>query len=518
MELSARSIVDRAMPMTETEARNALLARAFELAPAGVVDWHDDDRAWASRAAAEVEGAKAPGERFVARRAELVLERLGAREPSLRRARRSTDWRPWFGWALPALAALAGLATDAIGPARHINVLAPPLLAVMAWNLAAYASIALRALLRRRGRPERGLVARAITRAAQRAIVPARDTGAMRSREDASGRRRARSAVIGRFAADWAQASARLTTTRVARVLHVSAIAFALGALAGLYVRGLAFEYRAGWESTFLDAQSLRAVLGFVLAPASLVTGISLPDVARLEAMRLPGTAGENAAPWIHLYAVTIALVVVLPRALLALYGRALEHRLASSFELPASDRYFAALLREHSGAAALVLVVPCHFAPTPQSTLTLRSMLGEVFGPTLRLVVEEAVGYGEEDDAAAALASTPDAAVVVGLFSSSATPEAETHGVFVTHLLASRPAGSDVVALVDESSFASRFGGADATSHRRRDERRSAWKRLLAAYECRPVFVDLERDEAGEAGRRMREALDRRIAQPLPA
>src|SRR5690606_11980614 len=112
----------------------------------------------------------------------------------------------------------------------------------------------------------------------------------------------------------------------------------------------------------------------------------------------------------------------------------------------------------------------------------------------------------------------TPDAAVVVGLFSSSATPEAETHGVFVTHLLASRPAGSDVVALVDESSFASRFGGADATSHRRRDERRSAWKRLLAAYECRPVFVDLERDEAGEAGRRMREALDRRIAQPLPA
>lgn len=504
--------------MTETEARNALLVRAFELAPTGVVEWHDDDRVWASRAAAEVEGATAPSERFVARRAQLALERLGTREPSVRRARRSTDWRPWFGWALPAVSALAGLATDAIGPARYINVLAPPLLAVMAWNLAAYVSFALRTVLRRRGHADPGIIARAIARAAQRAIAPARDAAAMRSREDASGRRRARVAVVSRFAADWAQASARLTATRVARVLHVSAIAFAIGALAGLYVRGLAFEYRAGWESTFLDAEAIRAVLGFVLAPASLLTGIALPDVARLEAMRLPGTSGESAAPWIHLYAVTVALVVLIPRTLLALYERAREHRLARSFALPTSDRYFASLVREHSGEAALVLVVPCHFAPTPQSTLTLRNMLGTVFGPTLRLLVEETIGYGEEENVDAALASTPDAAVVIALFSSSATPEAETHGVFVSHLLASRPAGSDLVALVDESAFMARFGGADPTSNRRRDERRSAWKRLLAGYECRPVFVDLEHDEAIEAGRRVREALDRRIAQPVPA
>src|SRR5690606_33379829 len=186
----------------------------------------------------------------------------------------------------------------------------------------------------------------------------------------------------------------QLTATRVARVLHVSAIAFAIGALAGLYVRGLAFEYRTGWESTFLDAEAMRAVLGFVLAPASMITGIPLPECPRLAAMRLPGTSGESAAPWIHLYAVTIALVVVIPRTLLALYERAREHRLARSFALPTADRYFASLLREHSGEAALVLVVPCHFVPTPRSTLTLRNMLGTVFGPTLRLVVGETIDY----------------------------------------------------------------------------------------------------------------------------
>ncbi|RIK91055.1 MAG: hypothetical protein DCC72_11270 [Burkholderiales bacterium] len=504
--------------MTESEARNALLLRAFELAPAGVVRWTDDDRAWASRAAAEVEGASAAGERFVARRAQLALERLGTREAIVRRAQRGTDWRPWLGWALPAIALAAGLATDAIGPSRHVNVLAPPLLAVMAWNLVVYLSLAVHALLRRSGHPQRGAIARAIARVAQRAIVPGRDNRAADDAGDAGGRRRARGAVIGRFAADWAKASAGLTAVRVARVLHVSAIAFALGALAGLYVRGLVFEYRAGWESTFLDANALHAVLGFVLKPASLLTGIPLPDVARLEAMRFPETGGERAAPWIHLYALMVALVVVVPRTLLALYDRVLEHRLARSFPLPAADRYFASLLREHSGEAALVLVLPCHFAPSPQSTLTLRAVLGAVFGPTLKLVVAPATDYGDEESVDGAFASTPDAAVVLALFSASATPEAETHGVFLARMLARRPAGSELLALVDESAFASRFGGSDPVSLRRRDERRQAWKRLLAAHECRPVFVDLERDDATEAGRRVREALDRRIAQPVSA
>lgn len=504
--------------MTESEARNALLVRAFELAPGGVVNWHNDDRRWASRAAAEVEGADAPSERFIARRAQLALERLRAREPAVRRAQRGTDWRPWFGWALPLVAAVAGLATDTIGPARHVNVLAPPLLALMAWNVIAYATIALRTLLRRRSRPERGLVARAIERLAQRAIIPARFAPALRSRQEVSGRWRARNAVIGRFAADWTQASSRLTATRIARVLHGSAIGFALGALAGMYIRGLVFEYRAGWESTFLDAQQLHAVLGFVLEPAARLTGIALPDLARLEAMRFPETTGEPAGPWIHLYAVTVALVIVIPRTLLALYNRAFEHRLARSFPLPVSDRYFASLIREHSGEAARVLVVPCHFTPTPQSTLALRAMLDVVFGPTLQLIIGEPIGYGDEENVEAAFASTPDAALVIGLFSSSATPETETHGVFLARALASRPPAGDLIVLVDESSFVARFGGPDPSSLRRRDERRQAWKRLLAAHECRPVFVDLERDDPAEAGRRVRDALDRRIAQPRPA
>ena len=69
--------------------------------------------------------------------------------------------------------------------------------------------------------------------------------------------------------ADWARAFSTLTTARLGRVLHVGAIAFALGALASIYLRGLASEYRAGWESRFLGANAVRSVLGAVLGPAS---------------------------------------------------------------------------------------------------------------------------------------------------------------------------------------------------------------------------------------------------------
>ena len=52
------------------------------------------------------------------------------------------------GPAIVAAALLLGLATNALGPERRINLLAVPLLGLLAWNLATYAVTALAALLR----------------------------------------------------------------------------------------------------------------------------------------------------------------------------------------------------------------------------------------------------------------------------------------------------------------------------------------------------------------------------------
>src|SRR5690606_6496729 len=319
--------------MTEDDARRALLVRAFETAVPPQEAWTDEDRDWASRAAAEVEGERASTETFVARRARLAVERLAARDRGVQRLMRALTWRPWVGWALVLAALAAGVAADAIGAGQRINVLAPPVLALVAWNLVVYAATGLRALASLWGRPRQpGALARLLARAAHAGISP---RGA-----DAGG------GPLARFAADWARASARLNATRVARILHLSAIAFALGALAGMYLRGLGLEYRAGWESTFLDAARVRALLGFALAPAAWLTGIALPDVARLEAIRFPASSGEQAATWIHLYAVTTGLAVVLPRLLLVAIARFRERRLATRFPMSLDDAYFSTLAR----------------------------------------------------------------------------------------------------------------------------------------------------------------------------
>src|SRR5690606_26956090 len=90
--------------------------------------------------------------------------------------------------------------------------------------------------------------------------------------------------IAHRFAAAWTQATGPLTAARLARTLHLAAATLAFGAIIGLYLRGLVFEYRAGWASTFLDPGQVGALLKLVFGPAALLTGIELPDAARLAA------------------------------------------------------------------------------------------------------------------------------------------------------------------------------------------------------------------------------------------
>jgi len=489
--------------MTEDDARRALLVRAFETAVPPHGAWTDEDRDWASRAAAEVEGERASTETFVARRARLAVERLAARDRGVQRLMRALTWRPWVGWALALAALAAGVAADAIGAGQRINVLAPPVLALVAWNLVVYAATGLRALASLSGRPRPpGALARLLARAAHAGVSP-------RGTDAGNG-------PLARFAADWARASARLNATRVARILHLSAIAFALGALAGMYLRGLGLEYRAGWESTFLDATRVSALLGFALAPAAWLSGIALPDAARLEAIRFPASAGEPAATWIHLYAVTTGLAVVLPRLLLAAIARLRERRLATRFPLPLDDVYFSTLARAHSGEAASVLAVPFSHPLTPQAALGLRAMLGSAMGTQTRLVVAPTLNYGDEESAAAALRPGQRPTLVVALMPATATPEPQAHGVFVDSLSAAMPAGATLLVVVDESGFVARFGDTDPTASRRREERRAAWTRFLVPHGRRPLFVDLERTDAALAGRALREALDRSASPAL--
>jgi hypothetical protein len=480
--------------MNESASRTFLLVRAVEITDAQRQLWSDEDRAWATRAAAEVVGSGASADAFLARRAELALERLGTRSASIPRALHIAAWRPWIGWIAVLLAFAAGLATDQIGAGKRVNVLALPLLGLLTWNLLVYGLVLVRALAALAGRarlpgPLRALIARL----GHATLPPLSD------REPVVAR------ALGAFAAHWGAASLPLAAARVARILHLCALAFAVGNLAGMYTRGMVLEYRAGWESTFLDAQAVSAILHTILGPASAITGIALPDAPRLEAMRFEAGAGENAAPWLHLYAVTIALFVLVPRGILAAVARAVERRKAGRLVDPSGDVYAQRLVRQLRGDSSTLRVVPYAVEVSANARTNLLSLMARVYGAKAHVDLSDPVAWGAEEaiDLSEGFA---EGTSLWALFSLSATPERENHGAFLAALRARLAGVSAPLAIVDESAFRRRF----ADTPGRLQERSAAWQALFDESRVQAVFVDLEHPDFVAAENAMNTAIDR--------
>lgn len=484
--------------MNEAAARHVILIRALETTDSPDKPWNDADAAWASRAAAEVVGSEADADRFLARRGALAVERLGDRQRPFRRLAEGRNWRPWVGSLMVAVAFALGILMDAVGPSRYVNLLAFPLLGLIAWNLLVYLAIFAEGLTHpfRRNPARPGALRRAVAR-----------LGGSLGETLASTTPASPFTV---FRNDWAQASAPLTLQRVSQVLHLSAMAFALGAIAALYLRGLVLDYRAGWESTFLDPTQVHQGLSLFLGPAAHLAGLTIPDAQHLEALRLPASSGENAAPWIHLFALTLAFTVVLPRALLALVSGLRARGMQNRFPLPLGDAYFQRLQRGFSGREARVHVLPYSYDVSPASALLLQEAVTREFGPRASLSVAPTVAFGDEDALPpGALPGTPPS-LVLALFSLTATPEDENHGAFLAALAAQLPPGTPLAALVDEAGFKARF---DAQP-RRQDERRRAWSRVLEKHAVEAAFVDLDDTDPAALAATLSGILDRNARQ----
>ncbi len=485
--------------MNEASAREVLLLQVVETNAEAGTRWTAQDAAWASRAALESTPAGATAAAFVAERARHAMQRLAPMDPAVAEWLRRRVWRGAWWLAVAAVGLLAGLAADAIGSGRHINLLAPPVWGVVAWNLLVYALLLWsgpRSAFTRRRSSAGGLTA-----LVQRLLGPREGKGA--------------AAVGPAFTADWVRHSAPLAAARATGLLHTAAAALGLGLLAGMYARGLVLDYRAGWESTFLDATQVHAALSVLLAPALALSGMVLPEPAALEALRFsPGhpVATASAGPWIHLYALTLLLVVVLPRTALALWSGWRAGALARRFPLPLDGAYFQRLLRHRQGGAAQVLVLPYAQAPGPQAERGLRAVFGSYLGDTAQVQLAPPVAFGAEDDPATQATWPAGTTLVAALFDLTATPEAENQGRFIDLLArqAASAAGAGgpaaVVVLVDESAFVQRFGQASG----RLAQRREAWRTFAGALGTVPVLVNLTAPDLAAAERVLQAAAGR--------
>jgi hypothetical protein len=462
--------------LRENDARALLLVQAVEEVDADGALLSPRARTAATRRAFD----DAPGDDAARLRARAALLRddLLRETPALARVLEPPRLR---GAALlPTLAgaAIVGAATNALGPEHHVSILAFPLATILGWNLVVYAALLLRlgvqTLTRVRGAGP----------GPSRLALPGRWLEGLRlaglaRRAGASARSAVVADAVRRFQHLWLPAAAPLVAARVRILLHLGAAAMAAGAIAGMYVSGIAFEYRATWESTWLDAWEVQRYVDVVLGPAARVLGTAVPDVAPL---RGPDGDGD-ARPWIHLWGATLGLLVLLPRAALSGLDALTAARLSRWLPVEVDAGYARRALHSGRGAATVVEVVYYSCAPDPVLREKLHAILQEHAGARAVIRDGPALDYGD-DPAQVTLPETPGGVALV--FTAAQTPEPEVHGKFVERLRERLDAaGRELVLVLETATYRQRAG-----SEARVRERRATWERLLR--ELRATAVEL--------------------------
>lgn len=479
--------------MNEQAAKNVTLVRAVEMADTGHDILSDDDRMYASRSARELAQWSAADSKssvtldhFLEQRAEQVVKRLAERIPAFAAFARRRSWLPALSFLLPLIALLSGAAIDHIADPHRVDLLSAPLLLIVGWNLIVYVVlfawlfVRLLAPARRTGWVSANLMRRL---SAGKAALPRKLPAQM-------------TAALGNYMTDWTAMAWPLTHARLSRAVHLAAAAFALGAILSLYGRGMLTAYAAGWESTFLDARQVHALLSWLFAPALLVfplQGFSVADVQALRFVQEPSASGG--ARWVHLYAATLFLLVVLPRLVLAAFAGWRAARLAHRFPIDLQLPYYRHLAGEIGMASrpGILRVLPYSFTLDERRDHGLNAVAQGLLGAQARVMLRPSIGYG--DDAASALAQAgqadagdADSVMTAALFNLAATPEQENHGAFLASLRKHVPGA---IVLLDESSLLERAGG-QPDAQARIAERAALWRQFCAWHKAPAQIVDL--------------------------
>lgn len=464
--------------MNEQVARDVVLVRAIETMDEKREILSDDDRMYASRSARELAQWQAAesksavtAEHFLQQRSEQILKRLAERTPALSAIVLRRNGLKGLAVALPLVALLLGAGLDRIGDPHRVDLLSAPLLGIIGWNLLIYI-VMLVWLLVPSARHGFGLL-RGYD--GGKAAIPRKLP-------------RALSSALTEFVAQWTRLSAGLQRARLGRTLHLAAAMFALGALLSLYARGFLTEYRAGWESTFLGAGQVHAILSVLFAPAMAILPLQGFSLAEIEALRFSNPPSAiGGARWVHLYGVTLLLLVIVPRLVLAAIDHWRARRIAANFPIDLEQPYFRKL-NDQAGvtAPALLRVLPYSFTVDEERHKGLAHVAVMLFGEQARVMLRPVAGYGEEPPEALREVGLDDPAVTftAALFNLAATPEKENHGAFLDYLVRNSKRG--IAVLIDESSLVERSDAA------RLAERVALWQQFCSFHGAPATIVNL--------------------------
>jgi hypothetical protein len=262
-------------------------------------------------------------------------------------------------WTLPVcfVAFLLGLATNLLGPAQQIHVIRNPIFILIAWNLLVFLTLV--ALFLRR---------KIKTQQVTNTVPPANTVESLRSSLRnhqykvpwvvkyllpgvwhffhrmifAVHEQKNLAQIMRRFSHHWLSVAGALVVARWRRLLHLGSVFVASGAVAGMYFRGLFQGYRVVWDSTFIvDAESVATFIRVLFGPSlwlSNLFGLGLAN--EISVARLLTPPGDEADGWIHLFAISVLIAVVVPRLTLAAWQSGWIDRLSRNIGLPL-DHYY---------------------------------------------------------------------------------------------------------------------------------------------------------------------------------
>lgn len=359
-----------------------------------------------------------------------------------------------WSWAVAGwgVALVTGYWLTDLGQTSEFNLLALPLVGLLAWNAVVIVLGVFCEILPVSSKSgSGGWLAEILAQGVKRFNAASQQT------ENTLG-----GAVRARFEElAWPLAWSRLQM-RLRLWLHVAAAMLALGGAVALYARGWSKEYRAVWESTLLSKEEhARSFFETLFKPASTALRTPVP-LDQLGGMHRTGGKAKGPAPaltWIHLYAGTLLVLVILPRLALAGVGLARGGRVLSKRARALNwGNHLRGLLRAVEGGDAVIQVLVHAMEATPAHREVWDRGVRGRFGGMARAEYVR-IPAGDEDEFAAVW--QPGSPQVVMLFNMATTPEAEVQRRLVSDVrqrLLTKHAEPDLIVLLDATSLAGRW------------------------------------------------------------
>jgi hypothetical protein len=346
--------------MTEEDLVKTLLVRAIDERDPSL--FSNEQVESAESEAGDVTG----GAQWVQRRADCLFAfipeelRLAARVPRI-------SLKALLLASVPAFA--VGVASNFLGPPTSFHILYNPLVALVLWNvvmLSAFIGWTLSSLLRPKGQAVKAAQNKGTAKgsgtsiewvggAALRSVMSLRDrlwASVWVRMHRATGRTgdtgkavTSMSDIMKGFWKHYGTCCGSRASARAKVILHVAALALLGGAIVGVYVRGVFFEYVVVWKSTFIrDPEVVGVLLNAMLGlPSRIVTGA---PVTMSQVRELMSAHGSPAAPWIHVLTVAALCFAFLPRLLLLSVEAVTLRTRSLRAVMPPYDAYFAEVTR----------------------------------------------------------------------------------------------------------------------------------------------------------------------------